>query len=193
MPSLLSTISAPDPVAAAPDEVKWTRVNIPTEGETGNWVLASGSNVRHLAMAVDGSLYSYANPSGTDYTLFKSTDTGYSWSYTGKVKDPIVALATAPDDANIVYYATASNVYESTDGGNNFISLPPNPGGAGSNNVEITDINVARLGGNSIIAVGTRDTDASQYGGVYVLNENKPATVWTNTNIGNYDVSTITF
>ncbi|MFC1978110.1 WD40/YVTN/BNR-like repeat-containing protein, partial [Chloroflexota bacterium] len=168
-------------------------VNIPTEGETGNWVLASGTNVRHLAMAVDGTLYSYANPSGTNYTLFKSTDAGYRWSHTGKIKDSIVALATAPDDANIVYYATASNVYESTDGGNSFISLPPNPGGAGSNSVEISGIDVARLDGNSIIAVGTRDTDASQYGGVYILDENKPSTIWANTNIGNYDVCAVAF
>ena len=62
--SLLGTISAPDPAVATPDEVKWSRVNIPTEGETGNWVLASGSNVQHLTMAVDGTFYCYANPSG---------------------------------------------------------------------------------------------------------------------------------
>ncbi|MFC2011039.1 hypothetical protein ACFLUR_01970 [Chloroflexota bacterium] len=129
--SLLGTISTPNPVDATTDEVKWSRVNIPTDNETGNWMLASGSDVQHPAMAVDGTIYVYANPSGTNYTLFKSTDAGYSWSYTGKVKDTIVALATAPDDANIIYYATASNVYESTDSGNSFISLPPNPGGAG--------------------------------------------------------------
>jgi len=62
--SLLSTISTPDPAAATPDEVKWSRVNIPTEGEAGNWVLANGSSVQHLTMAVDDTLYCYANPSG---------------------------------------------------------------------------------------------------------------------------------
>ncbi|MBI3040695.1 MAG: hypothetical protein HYY80_03465 [Chloroflexi bacterium] len=186
-------IAAPDPVEAATEEVKWSRVNIPTEGETGDWVLANGSNVQHLAMAIDGSLYSYANPAGTDYTLFKSTDAGKRWSYRARVKAPIVALATAPDAVDIVYYATASNVYESIDGGNSFISLPARPGGAGSDNITITAIAVTRLDGNSIIAVATRDSDAGQYGGVYLLDGNKPSTVWTNTNAGNYDVSAVAF
>ena len=62
--SLLGIISTPNPTVATPDEVKWSRVNIPTEGKTGNWVLASGSNVQHLTMAVDGTIYCYANPSG---------------------------------------------------------------------------------------------------------------------------------
>ena len=57
-------------------------------------------------MAIDGTLYSYANPVGTSYTLFKSADAGYSWPTTGKVKEAIVDIAIALDDANIVYYAT---------------------------------------------------------------------------------------
>ncbi len=104
--SLLGTIYSADLATATPDEVKWSTVNIPTDNKTGNWVLASGSDVQHLTMAVDGTLYCYANPSGTSYTLFKSKDAGYSWSYTGEVKEVIVDIAAAPDDANIVYYAT---------------------------------------------------------------------------------------
>jgi len=128
---LLSLLGLGTPAIAAPDTVKWSQVNLPTEGESGNWVLASGSDVQHLTMAIDGTLYCYANPSGTSYTLFKSTDGGYSWSYTGKVKDTIVDIATAPDNASIVYYATSSDVYQSTDAGDSFSQLPPNPGGAG--------------------------------------------------------------
>jgi len=74
--SLLGTISFPDPSVATPDEVRWSRVNIPIEGDAGNWVLASGSSIQHLTLAADGTLYCYANPSGTSYTLFKSTDAG---------------------------------------------------------------------------------------------------------------------
>ena len=62
------------PAIATPDEVKWSKVNIPTEGKLGDWVLANGSDVQHLTMAIDDSLYGYADPSGTSYTLFKSTD-----------------------------------------------------------------------------------------------------------------------
>ncbi|MFC1985147.1 hypothetical protein ACFLT4_04860 [Chloroflexota bacterium] len=37
--SLSGKLSAPDTAAANPDEVKWSRVDIPTEGETGDWVV----------------------------------------------------------------------------------------------------------------------------------------------------------
>lgn len=172
--------------AAAMDEVRWSKVNIPTEGKPGNRVLASGSSVRHPTMAIDGTLYCYANPSGTSYTLFKSTDGGCGWSHTGMVTDAIVDIATSPDDASVVYYATMANVYQSTDAGESFTQLPANPGGAGSDNIEITSIDAARVDGQSIIAVGTRDSDGSEYGGVYVPNE--PFTDWVDTNIGSYDV-----
>lgn len=141
---LLFGLLAPAASATAgPDLVKWSWVNTPTEGEAGNWVLAGGSDVRHLTAAIDGTLYCYANPAGTSYRLFKSTDGGFSWSHTGMVKDEIVAIATAPDNASIVYYATSSSVYKSADAGNSFTPLPPGPGGAGTNNLAITSIDVA--------------------------------------------------
>jgi hypothetical protein len=65
-----------------------------------------------------------------------------------------------------------------------------NPGGAGSNNVEITSIAVARLDNSSIVAIDTRDTDNGQYGGVYVLDE---SLVWTDTNVGAFDVYELAF
>ena len=50
---LLVSISPLTPAVADPDEVKWSRVNIPTEGRAGNWVLAKGSDVAHLTIAID--------------------------------------------------------------------------------------------------------------------------------------------
>ncbi len=190
---LPGSMHVPDLTMAAPDEVKWSRVKIPTEGRTGDWVLASGSSVRQPTVAIDGTLYCYANPSGTSHTLFKSTDDGYSWSYTGNVEDSVVDIATAPGDANVVYYATAANLYVSDDAGRTFTQLLQNPGGAGSNNLEITSIDVAQSGGKSIIAVGTRDTDAAEYGGVYILDENEVLPSWEDTNIGDYDVCGVAF
>ena len=191
--SLPGSFFHPSPATAAPDEVKWSRVDIPTEGEIGNWVLASGSSIQHLTMANDGTIYGYASPSGTSYTLFKSRDAGYSWSYTGQVRDAIVDIATARDDANLVYYATASDVYKSADAGNSFVRLPASPGGAGTGNITITSIDVARLAGKSIIAVSTVDSDNSQYGGVYTLDESELVPSWRNTNIGSYDVCVVAF
>ena len=51
---------------------------MPAEGITGKWALANGSDIRCLTMANDGTLYCYANPSGTTFTLFKSADNGRS-------------------------------------------------------------------------------------------------------------------
>jgi hypothetical protein len=190
--SLIAAISPRLSVTATPDEVKWSNVNIPTEGIAGKWVLASDSDVQHPTLAIDGTIYGYATPSGTSNTLFKSKDGGYSWSYAGNVQDAVVDIAAAPDDAGIVYYATLSGIYKSTDAGASFSPLALNPGGAGSNNVAITSLAVARLGSGRIIAVGTRDSDSSQYGGIYTLDENRPP-VWLNTNLGSYDVLAIAF
>ncbi|MFC1874046.1 hypothetical protein ACFLYX_01955 [Chloroflexota bacterium] len=76
--SFPGTVVRPPHSSATPEEVKWSKVNLPTNGETGHWVLASGAKVRHLKAAADGTLYCYANPSATSDTLFKSTDGGYS-------------------------------------------------------------------------------------------------------------------
>ncbi len=54
--SLLVSISPLTPAVADLDEVNWSRVNIPTEGRAGNWVLAGGSDVAHLTLAIDGTL-----------------------------------------------------------------------------------------------------------------------------------------
>ncbi|MHC4501172.1 MAG: WD40/YVTN/BNR-like repeat-containing protein, partial [Planctomycetota bacterium] len=144
-------------VTADTGEPKWSRVNIPTEGEVGDWVLADGSDVQHLTMAADGTLYAYGK--GLTRTLYRSTDGGESWSYLSDVQDSIVDIAIAPDSSGTLYYATASAVYRSTDGGKSFTQLGISPGGAGSGNVTITDIDVASPESNIIVA-GTRDTDS---------------------------------
>ena len=191
--SVLGFNYPPAPAVAATDELQWLPVNIPAEGKNGKWQLAAASDVDYLAMARDGTIYAYANPSGTNYTLFKSVDSGESWSYTGNVTGAIVAIATAPDDANAVYYATNSTVYKSSDGGAGFTSLPSNPGGAGSNNITITSLSIASLNSSRIVAVGTRDRDSAQFGGVYTVNESDLSAGWVNTGIGNYDVLSVAF
>ncbi len=183
---LLSLIGSISPATASPDEVKWSRFDIPLDGKPGNWVLADSSDVQHLTIASDGTLYAYGK--GLTYTLYKSTDGGYSWSSIGKVEDAIVDIAIAPDD--VIYFATSSAIYKSTDDGSKFLALP-SPGGAGSNGVEITSFDIARTNSNIILA-GTRDTDNGEYGGVYILDETALFT-WTDTNAGSYDVYAVAF
>ena len=187
----LSAVTIPaNYVAASDDAVKWTRVNIPTEGEAGNWVLADGSDVQHLTISQDGTLYAYGK--GLTYTLYRSTDGGVGWSSVGNVQDAITDIAISPADAGTIYYATTSTVYRSTDDGKTFHSLPPAPGGAGTNNIEITSIDVVCPDSN-IIAVGTRDTDSSEFGGVYTLDEANIYIGWTDTNLASYDVYAVAF
>ena len=179
------------PVAAAASEAaRWTKVNIPAEGRTGNWALAAGSDIRHITAAADGTLY--AGVSGLTYSLYRSADEGYSWEQTGNVRDEIKGIAAVPEDARTLYYATASAVYRSTDGGRTFEAMPPNPGGAGSENIEITSIDAARTNAN-IIAVSTVDKDPGEFGGVYILDESEIITKWQDSGIGEYDVAAIKF
>ncbi len=187
---LFFTTAIPVYPAAAAEPVKWTKVDIPAEGNAGGWTLAHNSDIQHLTMADDGTLY--ASVSGLTYTLYQSKDAGSSWSYIGHVQGSIVAIATTPNEASTIYYATTSAVYRSTDGGKNFYALPASPGGAGSNHIEITSLDVARLNSN-IIAVSTRDTDATQFGGVYTLNEADTIPAWTDTNLGHFDVYAAAF
>jgi hypothetical protein len=161
-------ISSATAVAGAPEENSWSQVNIPAGGEAGGWVLAEGSDIRCLALAGDGTLY--ASVTGLDYTLYKSVDGGSSWSPTGSVSDDIVDIAVDADDASTIYCATERNIYKSTDAGGSFRLLAANPAVAGGN-IEITAIDVTRWDSSSIIVCGTRDSDASEYGGVYVLKE----------------------
>ncbi len=190
---LLILSSFTTPATASPDLLEWTRVNVPADGEKGDWGLAWGSDIQYLTAAGDGTLYGCVL--GLDYTLYSSTDGGHSWQARGEVADDIVAIATAPDDANLVYYATACRVYESDDGAESFQPLPEGPGGAGGNNIEITSLAIARdfdEPGSNIIAVGTRDKDGGQFGGVYLLKPDSPF-AWTDAGVGNYDVYDIAF
>ncbi len=102
--SLLIPMTRATPAIANPVSVKWLRNNIPTEGKAGNWVLANGSDIEHLTTAIDGTLYAYGE--NLPNTLYKSADAGSNWSYTGEVTGAIVGIATAPDDASVIYYAT---------------------------------------------------------------------------------------
>jgi photosystem II stability/assembly factor-like uncharacterized protein len=186
----LSLFCYVNPVSASPEPLRWTGVNIPAGGEAGNWVLASGSDIRHLAAATDGTLY--ASVQGLTYTLYRSTDGGVSWAYIGNARDTIIDIAVSPRDSKKIYYATTSAVYRSVNSGRTFAAMPANPGGAGTGHKEITSLDVTSLN-DSIVAVSIRDTDRTKYGGVYILDETNIIPSWVNAEVGNYDVYTVSF
>ncbi len=187
----LSFFTSATPMVTATEEVKWYRESIPVEGEAGGWLLADGSDVRQLAVTTDGALYACVE--GLADSLYKSVDGGYSWSQTGNVTGTIVDIVTMADDASVIYCATKSNVFKSTDAGGSFRPLAANTALAGSDNIEITAIDVAHWGDSNIVVAATRDTDAVEYGGVYILKEEPLFPQWLDADIGDYDVYSVAF
>jgi len=181
-------ISTATPAVAAPDEVKWSRGSIPTEGKPGDWMLADGSDVKHLTMAKDGALYCYADPAGTSHTLFKSTDGGYSWSYLD-YEEAVTALVVP--EADTIYVTDNSKVYKSEDGGDSFDEL-----GAGSledldfaaSGEEITSLDVVYAADEPYVFIGTANGAAG--GGVYYIHDASFGK-WASLNAGNYDVYSV--
>lgn len=179
-------------IPARAGTLEWSNVNIPASGPGGHWVLADASDKRYLTCAPDGTLYCYANPSGTPFRFFKSSDGGYSWSYNGRVEDDIVDIAIVPDNPNCIFYATSSGIYKSTDAGINFTPIASSPGGAGTSNRAITSLDAVSADGSLCVVVSVADKDASDFGGVYLWKENLPA-VWVDAGLLNRDVYTVAF
>ncbi len=193
--ALLAIIASALPTAVAgtvPTAAHWTAVNIPAQGEAGQWVLAAGSDVQQITVATDGALYAAANPTGTTDRLFRSSDNGSSWQATGEVTGAIISIATTPDDARLVYYATAAGVFRSTDAGATFAPLP-GLGGAGGDNRTVTTIAVTPRGSGHLVAAAVRDNDAGQYGGVYLLDDTEVFAAWRDAGIGSLDVVAVSF
>lgn len=188
---LLSSFSVVFSSSTQADDPQWRPVKIPEAGVGGNWVLAPGSDIRHLVRADDGTLYCYANPQDTDYRLFKSVDGGYNWCYTGRVTEEIVDIAVVSGNPELVYYATISKVYKSADEGVNFNEIITVPG-AGPDLVEITAIDAVHVEGNTSLLIATCHGASGEYGGVYLLSEDSP-TGLINTGLTDLDVYTAIF
>ena len=146
----------------------------------------------HLTIAIDGILYAYVN--GLTYTLYESTDAGRSWSYTGEFTDAIVDIATAPNDASNIYYATSSNVYKSDDAGSSFSKVADTTLPTLDDNESITCLDVSYdASDDPYVFIATADTDDGDFGGVYGLPEADSETQWADLQVGSYDVYAIAF
>lgn len=193
---LLSATLVPFPAQAGPTSLKWAKVHKP--GQDGNTVV-SPSEVSDIAVGRSGVLYAIDSENSQ---VYRSLDAGVTWEedITSRLvragaELPASKIVVAPDKPGTVAVVTdnGTKVYLSTDGGSRFTQLAGNPGGAGSNNIEITAIDVTSLDGSNIIAAATRDKDGSQFGGVYVLDEGKTLPTWDDTIVGSYDVYAIAF
>jgi len=211
--SLVATL-APFPAQAGPQADAWNRYPIPEKGEAGGWVLTSDvpseeTGVTAICVAFDGTIYAATEEiSGSPlngYNLFKSTDDGYTWTPLWKIPagdnpnggdDSRITTLILPqwEYADILYLATQYNVYKSTDGGRNFTTIGGQPAyGSGTNLTNsclITSLDVTIYKNDYLIVVGSRDADASDYGGVYFYDESERVPSWTDLRVGSSDAGT---
>ena len=171
----------------------WSPVNIPQEGSAGNWQLAAGSDIKRVAVAKDGTLFATVNTTATNSTIFKSLDNGITWNSVGNVSSLVTGLAISGGDPSRVYYAADNRVFRSTDGGVTFTTINGSPGGSGAENIVISCLTVTRVNNDYIIAVGTTDSDAGQFGGVYTINESNIMAGWVDTSLESIDVLSVAF
>ena len=153
-------------------------------------MLANGSDIAHLTRAADGTLYTYVD--GLTYTLYKSTDEGRSWSYTGGVTDTIVDIACSSLDADSVYFTDGSHVYKSADAGTSFSTVADASLPTLDANESITCLDIGYGTSNDPhVFIATADTDGGDFGGVYYLPEANPGATWTDLQAGSYDIYSI--
>ncbi|MEL7563183.1 WD40 repeat domain-containing protein [Dehalogenimonas sp. 4OHTPN] len=169
--------------AASAADAAWSALPMPRSGVAGGWTLTPGSDVGALAADSQGRLLVWL--SGADGGLFhQAAGGGFGKLYSSPAE--AVALGTASDGR--FYYATSVAVYRSEDGGQNFITLPSNPGGAGAGNRRITGMEVISGGSGNAVAVSVADSDAGEWGGVYVFNEADFFSGWRDISPGASDV-----
>jgi photosystem II stability/assembly factor-like uncharacterized protein len=135
-----------------------------------------------LEQAIDGTLYTCIT-SGTSYRLSKSVDGGHSFTATGAPDtEPVVAIAASSAEAGVVYFATATAVYKSTDTGAHFTALMAAPTGQ-----TITALDVHSMGGSYyVVAIGTAVADSAD---VFFLDETETPLAWHNLGFNNAAVA----
>ena len=174
------TLSLITPTPALASELTWSVVSTPLDG-TG-FLLVPGSDIKALAAGSGGTVFAAA--SGPQPGLYRLSD-GSSWALAAPSNEPIVAVAA--DGINICY-ATAFQVFRSSDGGHTFSAFG-GPDNAGSGHVSISALAISA----SVMLAGTRDDDSGQFGGVYLLDAARPFSGWQDTNLGARDVYAVAF
>jgi hypothetical protein len=91
--------------AADPGSLKWSEIKTPQDGDAGDYMLWSGSDVGPIAESPDGGTLYAASGEDLD-TLMRSSDGGATWKMVvtkidgedaTNFDDAIVAIAVSPD------------------------------------------------------------------------------------------------
>jgi len=188
---LLGLLGLTLPTSAEPDIAEWSEVNIPADGKLGDWMLALDSDIQHLSLATDDTLYAY-RLEGATHHLMKSTDEGLTWEQTEYDGDAITDIACSRIDASTIYLTDGSHVYKSDDAGKGFDKVSDGTLPVLDANESIACLDVGYDGNdNPIIFIGTADIDAGDFGSVYYLAETDIGARWTDLEAGDYDIRSI--
>ena len=149
------------PVSAA-GTLSWDDESLPSTSSK----IIEADKITDMAIGPDGTTI-YATFNTTDGKLYKSTDTGATWSAltspveTGNTTD---LVAVAPDDADMVVVVNTANltVHVSVNGGSSFTELGIPEDGSGTPVTAINDVAISRdLSGKHYIAIAGRDGAAA--------------------------------
>ena len=172
-----SLVAAAAPVSAG--TLSWTAETIPS---ASNQVLEA-CNVSDIAVTEDGDVI-YAG-SGTGALIYKSTDTGSSWSVIDTESgDDVDLIAVAPDDSDIIVFADTGDdvVWVSTNGGTTWDQLPTvQETGGGAAVQVIKDIAISpEKSGSHYIAVAGHESGPKA--NIWYYEVGASVAAWTETN-----------
>ncbi len=176
--SILAAFLSPDKAADAADN-SWSMESIPS---TTGKLLAPGSDVSDLAVASDNTTVYVTDRQ--DDKIYRSTDTGVTWSAISKpggVTEPQL-IAIAPDNVNLIaIIADGNEVYYSTDGGeswsdNGTVQEPGEAPAAALYDIAISD---SVAGMHYIAAVGT---EAGPLANIWYYDMGAASPQWRETN-----------
>jgi hypothetical protein len=189
---LAITLSVGLAVPVSADVTEWSKgedpFDFPDEGGDGDWFWdALLQNHGVIAQAINGDLYVYAEDTGDvgdEASIFKSEDGGRTWSETDYDDDgngdAVVAMAPSTIDADVLYVATATEVFKTEDG-DDFEEVGDFAADTGDAN--ITCMTVGFADDEPHIFVGTD----SNPGNVWHRHDVSFGGGWLSVNIGDYD------
>jgi len=166
---------------ASAETQPWSAEAIP--GTTGNVLGPAGIDVRDIAVAPNRtSIYAVAGDSISDNVVYKSTDSGASWTAISVDIQPDL-VAIAPDDGNTIVIASTSApaVYVTTNGGNDWSSLGIVQESGGAVASAICDISISAAS-SDIHYIAAAGKEAGDVANVWYYSIGTIAPAWKETN-----------
>jgi hypothetical protein len=179
---------------AMADEESWSIFDVPqVAGASDFFMDTTISGLGPFVRAIDGTFYLYMdNTVAATADLYKSDDgivweaTDYNTDLAAAADDP-VGIAVSTEDADVLYVASATNVYKTEDGGDSWEDL--GAPGTGAATEVLTCIAVGYANDDPHLFVGSVDPgvdgvannadDAALNGEVYYYQDAPFASVWT--------------